>query len=396
MINKSYCVVGGAFTVQGVMVGCLYAYGVFFNYLETDLGWSRTQLSLGMSLTVIVMGLFSIPAGRLSDKFGARWVLMGSSLFAGVGIMLLTTLSAPWQLYIFFSLMFGIGMCTHDVVTLSAVAKWFPKRRGAVSAVVKVGTATGQMIMPILVSFLILAYGWRSAFLFLGVGALFVLLIASYLTGIKPQSNPGNPQQTQSNEFTFKEACKERSVWTLCAIQLLLFISFMTIPLHIVNHAIDMGDTPAEASRILSTIAAFSVVGRMIIGFLVDRIGSKNAFLIGLLPLVISLCWILFIEDTRTLYFFAAIYGFSHGGLFTVVSPTVADLFGTRAHGTIFGMIWLFGTVGGFAGSLITGMIFDAGNSYQLAFLMMAGASFLALLLGLTLPAKKKSDPVPN
>ena len=372
------------------MVGGLFAYSVFFNYLETDLGWSRTLLSACMSVMMVVMGLLSIPAGKLSDLFGARGVLMVSGVSAGIALMLMSELSAPWQLFVFFSLLYGLGMSSHDVVTLSTVARWFPRKRGIASAVVKVGTATGQMIVPVLVSTLILATSWRDAFLVSGIVLLILMLFAGYLAGI-PLPDRRNPKSSpQEAGLSFTQVRSNTTLWKMCVMQLVFFFSLFTIPLHIVNHGIDLGFRPDQASLVLSAIAGMSILGRLGTGFLVDHIGSRNAYLLCVIPLLASLLALQIIAVPEHLFYFSVVYGFAHGGIFTVVSPTLADYFGTRAHGTIFGMIWLFGTLGGAVGPIVTGWIFDTYGSYALAFGTLAIAALIGLVLVLTLPRKSR------
>jgi MFS family permease len=161
--------------------------------------------------------------------------------------------------------------------------------------------------------------------------------------------------------------------------------------LHIVPHAIDLGLSPTKAALVLSTIGSVSIAGRMVFGLLIDKLGTRNAFVLCLTPLVICLVWLQTIINADLLYIFAVLYGFSHGGLFTVVSPTVAEYFGTRAHGAIFGLILFSGTLGGSAGPIVAGMIFDSSGSYSAAFITLAVLASIALLLAWSLKPHTQS-----
>ena len=152
--QKSQVVVG-AFLVQLTIIGCMFAYGVFFPALEAEFGWSRTFLSACSSLSFFVMGSGAILGGRLSDRFGPRGVLTATGLIFGVGYALLSQMTEPWQLLLLFGLFIGLGLSTHDVVTLSTIAGWFPNRRGTMSGLVKSGTAVGQVLIPLSASALI-------------------------------------------------------------------------------------------------------------------------------------------------------------------------------------------------------------------------------------------------
>ena len=324
--------------------------------------------------------------------------------------MLMYFLSAPWQLLAIYGLLVSLGLATHDVVTLSTIARWFPRRRGMMSGIVKVGAAFGQMSVPVLAVILIAAVGWRSAFLILGIGAACLLVIAAMLVGIKSVGNDSSDgrnnsladsrveplDDTQSGSadgrtdgMAMPEARKSPEFWLLCAIQFFFFGALVTIPTHIVPHSIDSGLSAASAATILSTIAASSIAGRLLIGGFVDRIGGKRIYNICLLFLFFSVVSLLFIENAKYLYAFGVLYGFSHGGLFTVVSPTVAEYFGMRSHGAIFGVVVFTGTTGGSLLPIITGLIFDKLQSYQWAFILLAALVLISFLLSLRLaPAR--------
>jgi len=188
-MDKRYLIVVGAVLVQATTIGCVFAYGVFFTVLEAEFGWSRTLLSIATSIAFFNMGVFAILAGRLTDRFGPRGVLIFTALSTGLAYVLMYFLSAPWQLLAIYGLLVSLGLATHDVVTLSTIARWFPRRRGMMSGIVKVGAAFGQMSVPVLAVILIAAVGWRSAFLILGIGAACLLVIAAMLVGIKSVGN---------------------------------------------------------------------------------------------------------------------------------------------------------------------------------------------------------------
>ncbi len=415
-MDKRYLIVIGAVLVQGTTIGCVFAYGVFFTVLEAEFGWSRTLLSIATSIAFFNMGIFAILAGNLTDRFGPRGVLLFTALTTGLAYVLMYFLSAPWQLLAIYGVFVSLGLATHDVVTLSTIARFFPRRRGMISGIVKVGAALGQMLIPVVAVMLIAAIGWRSSFETLGICAACVLVIAAWLVGTKPlqtdlpavEKKPlvysdfdssGDSQPIPADDSadryspgkSMQVARRASEFWLLCAMQFFLFGPLVTIPTHIVPHSIDSGLSSAAAATILSTIAASSIAGRLLIGVFVDRIGGKRSYNVCLFALFCSLVSLLFIENGNWLYAFAAIYGFAHGGLFTVLSPTVAEYFGMRSHGAIFGVVVFTGTVGGSLLPIITGLIFDKLQSYQWAFILLAMMALISFFLSMRLaPAHSK------
>jgi len=379
-------IVLGASLVQFTVIGGVFAYGVFFSALETELGWSRTIMSACTSLAFLTMGLLAIIAGRLNDRFGPRWVLVASGSIYGCGYALLSTVNEPWQAILLFGLAIGIGMASHDIVTLSTIARWFDTKRGRMTGVVKVGTACGQIIVPLVAALLIAEFGWRQSFLFIGLVALILLLLGAALIGDKPPApNPAQGEVTEHKELSFTEVRRTHQFWQFCIMQFMLFPSLMTIPVHIVIHAEDLGFDAPAAAAVLSSIGALSILGRLTLGWSIDQIGGKQGYIICFTLLLISLVFLKNIDEPRYLFGFALLYGFAHGGFFTVVSPTLAEYFGMRAIGAVFGTVVFFGAISGAAGPLVAGWIFDTTGSYDWAFMLLAALAAIGLTLAIRL-----------
>ena len=387
-MDPRYPVVFGACLTQFTIVGLMFSFGLFFDVFEEEFGWSRTVLSGSTSLAFLVMGLLAYFVGRLSDRYGPTVVLGTTGMLYGVGYALISIVGEPWQLVVLFGICIGLGLSTHDVVTLSTIARWFAGRRGMMTGVVKVGTATGQMVLPLLAALLMAVVGWRYAALALGYTAAALLLIAA----CSMKSPPKSRSSTRPTERRAPEPAgvrRSRAFWTLCATQFLFFPSLVTVPLHIAVHGMDLGMNRAMSATLLTVIGASSIVGRLTIGTFVDRIGGKNAYVLCLVPLLMSLLALLVVETHWPLFAALALYGFAHGGLFTVVSPTVAEFFGTRAHGAIFGGIVFFGTLGAAVGPIMAGRIFDVTGSYEYAFTGLAVMGAIGLALVISLPKRR-------
>ena len=387
VLDRRYLIVAGACLTQFTVIGLLFSYGLFFKSLEAEFGWSRTLLSAASSLAFLMMGALAMLGGRLNDRFGPRLVLGVTGLLYGIGFMLVANISAAWQLFAIFGTFLALGLSTHDVVTLSTIARWFERKRGIMSGIIKVGTATGQVAVPPVAALLITVLGWRQALLVLGIMAAILLVLAASLMRAPPRPvGAATPTETGA---TFAEARRDRVFWTLCSMQFLFFTALMTIPLHLAIHGMDLGMSRASAATLLSAIGASSIVGRLTVGALVDKIGGKNAITLCFVFLLSSLIGFTLASAPCVLFVVVAIYGFAHGGLFTVVSPAVAEYFGVRAHGAIFGTILFFGTIGGAIGPILAGQIFDRTGSYQPAFITLAVFMTIAMLLVLTLPTSR-------
>ncbi len=380
-----YKAFAGAFLTQFIVIGLMFAFGVLFKEFETQFGWSRTLLSSCTALGFFVMGLLAFFAGSLSDKYGPRPVLALTGIAYGIGYVLMSQVTQSWQIILIFATFLGLGLGTHDVVTLSTVARWFENGRGVMTGLAKVGTALGQMAVPPLAAVLVIKYGLQDALVILGIAAGVILLFAALL-----MSHPPKTDQTKNSESHIVkdrgEARKTLTFKKLCIIQFLFFPTLMTIPTHIAVHGIDLGMSFAQSAYLLTTIGGASVAGRLTVGIFLDLMGSRHAYILCFVPILVSLIALLIVTNHTALFLMMALYGFGHGGLFAAVSPSVAGYFGMKEHGALFGTILFCGTVSGAIGPIVTGYAFDTFGSYDLAFGGLATFITLGLLLVLTLP----------
>ena len=385
--DHRYLIVFGACVTQFTVIGLVVSYGLFFKTFEAEFGWSRTLMSGGFSLAFLVMGLLAAFGGQLSDRYGPRLVLAFTGTMCGLGFILLSQMSYAWQLLLVFGLFIGTGMSTHDVVTLSTIARWFKNRRGVMTGIVKVGTAAGQFTIPPIAAVLLITYGWRSTFMIMGFAAIILLLFAAWaIKAPSTKTNTNTPDMMSG--YSFAQARRTPIFWIICAIEFLFLPSLATIPLHIVVHGMDLGMTTTVAAVLVSTMAASSVLARLAVGSFFDKVGGKVTIILCLVPLLGSLLALLAIDTPNPLFAVMVVYGFAHGGLFTVMSPTIAEYFGLKAHGTLFGSIIFFGTISAATAPILAGYIFDTLGSYSMMFKILIVMVSLGLILTLLLPRK--------
>lgn len=360
-VQSRYLVVVGACLTQFTIIGLLFSFGLFFKVFEAEFGWSRTLFSACSSLAFFMMGLLAMVGGRLTDRFGPRRVLSVTGLAYGLGYALMSQVTEPWQMFAIFGTLIGMGLGTHDVVTLSTVARWFNARRGTMTAVVKVGTAIGQVVLPI--------------------AAAQGMALPPVPRPLVAGSAPLPPQAPPRGD--------RRTLLTLCAIQACFVPSLLTVPLHLPAHGADLGLSGTGSAGLVAVIGAASVAGRLALGRALDSIGGRNAYLICLAGMVLALAGLAQFRELGPLYAVVTLYGFSHGALFVVVSPTVAEYFGLDGHGARFGWVLFAGTSMAWLGPILAGRLFDVTGSYTWAFVTLMAMGVLAFLLTLSLPRRR-------
>ena len=386
-----YIVVAVAFLIMLMMWGACYSFGIFFEPLLAEFGWSKATTSGAFSLSFFLTGLLGVFAGKLTDRFGPRIVVTVCGFFLALGYLLVSQTSALWQLYLFYGVVVALGMSASVIPLQSTVARWFVKRRGAMTGTIISGIGMGMVVVPPVANWLISSYSWRTSYIVVSISAL-VLIISSaqFLKrdpgkiGQLPYGGDGLEEKGGSLDtgFSLREAIRTWQFWTLGVALLCFTMSEGTILVHIVSHAIGLGISVTNAALIIPIIGGISIPSRILMGIAGDRIGNKPAWTICFVFLTISFFLLLIARELWLLYLFAVIFGSGYGGLSALISPMVAELFGLRSHGVIFGVIIMFGGTAGMAvGPLLAGHIFDITGRYQLAFIIYVVILVIGLIL---------------
>ena len=392
-----YTIVASSFVIQGTIVGAIFTYGVFFDVLHAEFGWSRALISAGSSLTSLVMGLGAMVFGGLTDATGPRRILGVAAIALSLGYLLMSRMSAPWHLFIAYPALVGIAFGTHDVVTLSTVSRWFGRRRGRMSAIVKAGTGTGQVIGPAAAAALIAMLGWRNAYLWIAAVTGPLVFIASRFMRRSPDDmsmphedqvpnthtdraadRPADAAPNGSRQPGVREMMRRPEFMRVCIAQASVFFCSPIIIVHAVPYATDLGIERAVAAGVLSLIGGVSIAGRLAIGAVIDRLGGRIALLFCYAMLFLAFILLQFASNAVLLYVFAIVYGFAHGAAFTSMSPFVAELFGTRVHGLLYGTIVFVGTFAGAIGPVFAGVVFDMLGTYRPAFAVLLALMVVA------------------
>jgi len=393
-----YIIVAVSFLLQAVGWGIFNSLGVFFKPLMVEFGWSRALIASTISIGILVFGTTAILLGRLSDTYGPRLTMTICGIFLGSGFMLMSGVTSIWHMYLFLSLLAGIGIGGTDVVLLSTTTRWFVKTRGLMIGIVKVGTGVGMLIMPLFIHYLIIGFGWRTAFFVLGILCLITFVLGSQFLirdpgklditayGLEDETYPNGEAFEQG--LTLNKAIRTQQFWTISGAYFIVLFCISTILMHVVSHTIDLGFSPSSAAHILATVGAMSIAGRVIMGGAGDRIGNRLALIISFGFVTTGMVWLQFSQKLWMLYLFAAVYGFAHGGFYALLAPLVADYFGTRAHGVILGVVIFISTIGGAIGPVLAGYMFDVTGSYRVIFMLLTGVSMAGAFVSYSLPKR--------
>jgi MFS family permease len=393
-IFYGYIIVAAIFVFMLIMWGMSNTFGVFFESWLLEFGWTRALTSGAYSLFNMLTGLSGLLVARLADAINPRKTASACALLLGAGYLLMSQVNSAWQLYLFFGVLIGTGMGAY-ISMLSLVARWFEKRRGLMTGIVLSGMGVGKMIMPPITGWLMSIYQWRIALVILGIVTLLATIIAAQFL----KSSPGGSRRLHHDEqevvqktpaqgnttISLKRALQTFQFWQVCSLYFALLFCVVAISVHIVIHAIGQGFSIGVGVNSLAIIGLTTIAGMIVMGVTADKIGNKTTMAIGFALLTVTLLWLIVSQELWMLYLFAAVFGFAHGGIMTLLPPTVAELFGLKAHGVILGATAVVGSIGAAIGPLVLGFIFDITSSYNIAFLICAAIAGACLILTLLL-----------
>jgi len=391
-----WVIAGFASLVMVVCFGVQYSFGIFFKSLIVEFGWTRAATSGIFSLYMIIRAIFSIVMGYFSDKRGPRLTVAIGGISMGLGLLLSSWANAIWQLYILYGGLGGIGAASFYVPLSSTLSKWFIRKRGLVLGIFTAGVGLGAVIFSPLIEFLISTYNWRSSYFILGVITLVTILTSALLLrerpekmGLQPDGRKRNgdvrqeigSQNSFDKGFSLKKATLTMPFWLLLVVEVINYMATITPMVHIVPYATDAGISPMIAAGILAAIGGFSILGRLILGGISDRVGAKNLLPLTFIGEAVMLFSLILSKDVTMFYVFAIIFGIAYGGSVPLIPAITASYFGLGSMGSIFGAISFAGILGGAFGPFMAGYMYDATRKYSIAFLTVGILAAVAALL---------------
>jgi OFA family oxalate/formate antiporter-like MFS transporter len=375
--------------------GVQYSFGVFFTTMLRELGWSRASLAGAFSLYSLVYITLSLYTGYLVDRIGPRWVISLGGFFLGIGMILVSWIQAPWQLYLFYGCLAGIGMSTAYVPCTATAVKWFKRRRGLAVSVTGCGASLGIIVFPPLSEALITGFGWRETYLVFGVAILILLNVLAVFVvrepealGLKPDgdNHQGSTADSESlwtddrNSWQPREAVRTGAFWVLASVMLLSVFTIPSVFVHLPQHAADL-QIQGPRSFFLTLVGLGALIGNLTLGRLSDLVGRRVALLIAVIVGTLALGSLSVATGTSMLYGGSICFGFYYGAFASLFPALMGDFFGRQSAGTLTGLSFAMGSVTSAVGPIVTGWVADKTSQYSLAFLLGACVNGLVVIL---------------
>jgi MFS family permease len=312
-----------------------------------------------------------------------------------IGFLLMTRITELWQVYVIWGLMGTANAMTY-IPIMSTIARWFTARRTTAIGITIAGFAAGAIFWPPMAQWLIDEIKWRGAFLVLSIiSAAGVIPFALFLktspsaAGMEPYGHGAamtiRSERPATPTLTLAQSAKTVRFWLWMAILFCFYSSLSVLFVHIVAHARDIHVPPIIAAGTLSIIAGCSIIARVTIGSIADRIDARVALVAAIGLAVLAFALLVASPQLWTFYTFAVIYGLAYGSFVPLETEVPARLFGLGSLGAIMATAGFLSSLGSAFGPPLAGAIFDATKKYQIAFVIALALVVVGLVLSIWL-----------
>ena len=375
----------------------IYCFSALVDPLEEEFGWSRAAIGAGPSIAALIAGLAMPVAGYLVDRVGARPLLVAGVMLIGGGFVAISRVEALWQFYISVSVVaVGLSLAGPPVCAV-AIAHWFVKRRGLALGILFAG-AGASGVMVLVLALLISLLGWRTGEMIVGIGQLAVCIPLALTVrhrpeeiGLLPDGEPSGLSQASGSPppeavdgqgassdmgreegLTIGQALHTRSFWLLAVALILTYVGSLAVIVHVIPYLDESGGFTEEGAAMIAMGIPFgSLLGGLVFGWLADYLSKRWLLAASWILQGLGILVFAAVHSPWQAAVFLVVFGPALGGAFTLLPAILPEYFGLRAFGTIQGLLMAAATLGGFAGPIFAGAVYDVMESYRLAFLLL-------------------------
>lgn len=380
-LKYGWIVVAVSATVSLLAWSVRSTFAAFYVALLEEFAWRRGEAAVGYSLSWLLLLVFSPVAGWLYDRWGARVLVPAGGVLLGAALALTGQVTTLWQYYLAFGVLAAAGIAGIQIPAAVIVSRWFVHSRGAAMGIISAGASASAIIFYPVNTYLIVAFGWRTALAIFGLLVAAVTIpLAACLYRDPPQRIEGSPPGRRydptpgADEWTLGRALRSVPFWGVFAMWGFGVVGYQIMTTHQVAHALERGFSAVTLGWLFAVGGACTVAGNVLGGALSDRWGREWVFALGSAIGISGIaCFgrLAGPEDMLLLLGYVAA-GVGFGMRIALLATIPADLFAGRHLGVILGAAQGGGGLGGFIGPPLGGWLFDVTGSYRTAFAVAA------------------------
>ena len=405
-INYRWVILATGFATLFFNGGSRSALALMLKPMGDELVWTRTTLSLGITVYMLVSALAMPFAGRLADRYQLRWIMGTGVVVGAVGIGLMSVITVPWHLFVVYGLVFAVGNAgiSNPIVSVMIV-RWFPERRGVANSTAVSGNAIGQLVIVGLLAQSLVQFGWRVSYAALGLANIAILApiaLAAVRSGPRIAPDSGDTTQREPATAVLAESGRQESLlmsgqlWLLTGIYAICGFQDYFVATHAAAFALDVAIGTVIAGNLLALMGLMGLLGVLASGFLSDALGPARPTLLCFVLRIVIFAMVIVSQAKPAVMAFALLYGFT----FLMTAPLTVvfagNIFGSARLGRVSGTISMVHQISGGLGALAGALAFDLWGNYGRAFILMLALAILATIWTLMIRDRRVGAPVPQ
>lgn len=401
-MDKSYgwVVVGAGALITCVAMGAMFSLPVYLAPIAEETGWSRAGISMAMTIGFVVMGVAGFFWGTLSDRIGARPVVVAATALLGLGLVLASGASDLLVFQLAYGGLIGAAGGAFFAPIIAATVGWFDKHRSLAVSLVSVGGGVAPMVVTPFASVLIETYGWRAAMLMIAVGAVVLIVPAALLIRPAPDAMAAPP--ATSDVEAAPAPTRRQGAWAalrtpqfaVLAATFFFCCAAHSGPIfHTVSYAMICGASALAAASIYSVEGVAGLFGRLVFGILADRLGVRRVLVAGLVLQAVGIYTYIYVSELTHFYLLAVVLGMAYGGVMPLYAVIARDYFGPRVMGTVLGGATMTSSIGMAFGPVGGGWLYDTFGSYSWLYIASAAVGLAAAGMALAFPPARREPP---
>lgn len=364
-------------------LGSVYTWSLFNGPLANKLDAPISEVAFSFGLLSLGLAIASSLAGKLQERFGVRNVTLGAGILMAVGFWLTAHADNLMMLYLSAGILVGLADGAGYLMTLSNCVKWFPERKGLISACSIGAYGLGSLGFKFICGALLSAQGLENTFMIWGVLAMSMIIVGALLMRDAPMQKSSGNTQLEAKDYTLAQSVRLPQYWMLA----LMFLTACMSGLYVIGVAKDIGEgmvhlSAQTAANAVTVIAIANLSGRLILGVLSDKMARIRVITLAQIVSLVGMSILLFTHMNESTFFLSlACVAFSFGGTITVFPSLVSDFFGLNNLTKNYGLIYLGFGIGSVLGSLVA----SAFGGFTVTFSLIMTLLVISLVLSLSI-----------
>lgn len=397
-----WVIVAAGAVITCIAMGTMFALPVYLQPIAEETGWTRAGISGAMTVGFIVMGVAGFGWGTLSDRIGARPVVLIAVVLLGAGLILASQATDLLVFQFAYGGLVGASGGAFFAPIISTTLGWFDKNRSLAVSLVSVGGGIAPMTLSPLAGYLIEQIGWRASMFWIALGAIAVMLPVAMLIrsapGLGEAAAPAAAGEAVATRKNSGFAVLRTPQFIVLAVTFFLCCGAHSGPIfHTVSYAMICGASLTAATGIYAIEGVAGLFGRVLFGTLADRIGVRKVIVAGLALQAIGIYAYIYMSEISQFYLLASVLGLVYGGVMPLYSVLAREYFPPRLLGTVLGATTLTSSIGMAFGPLGGGWLYDTFGSYHWLYIASAAVGLAAAAMALAFPpAKRDEDQQPT